>query len=565
MGYLSLYRKHRPRRFSELVGQERVAELLRASVASGQVSHAYLFSGPRGCGKTSAARILARAVNCLNPQGGEPCNLCEVCLSMLEGSSLDLVEIDGASNRGIDEVRQMKEQASMVPFRCRRKVYIVDEVHMLTEPAFNALLKTLEEPPLHVLFVLATTDPQRVPVTVRSRCQQLPFRRVDPGRCAAFLRRICEEEGIPFDDEALRDLAMASEGSLRDALSLLEQVAASGGARREEVSSFLGISSYRRAFEFLIGLEGASSSLEGLVEEVRRGGDLKAFLENVYDWCYRAFRASLGGFGEDEEASRLLRVLPGERAFRVMEVALEGLRLLRMGLREMVVADYLLAELLKGRPSRFEGEVVLPPSPRLVPEALTSPADATPQGPLGLASSPPEVALEASPGPSGPGPVPDAEEGPEASVPEELLRAARERSFLLTSLLLQCEARLEGDCLVLSPAERFRFHLDMLLERLEEIEEMARSALGLSSVRVEGEVEEDRDPSGSSAEALVSPGEVLEVASLEENGSGGEDEGPLPRKLVDFLRGLGAELLSFSPLEAEEEAEDEFDSEVLQR
>ena len=548
MGYLSLYRKYRPRRFSELIGQERVAELLRASVASGQVSHAYLFSGPRGCGKTSAARILARAVNCLDPQGGEPCNRCEVCLSMLEGSSLDLVEIDGASNRGIDEVRQMKEQASMVPFACRRKVYIIDEVHMLTEPAFNALLKTLEEPPLHVLFVLATTDPQRVPVTVRSRCQQLPFRRVDSERCAAFLRRICEEEGIPFDEGALRDLAMASEGSLRDALSLLEQVAASGGARGEEVRSFLGISSYRRAFEFLRGLGGPLPRLEDLVEEVRRGGDLKAFLENVYDWCYRALKASLVGHGGDEDVLELLSVLPGDRALGVMEVALEGLRLLRMGLREMVVADFFLAELLRGLSPRAEPEGPIESSPRSSPGAGAF-GEAVPYPPSEAA---PSVA-------SGAG------EDPEGAVPEELLEAARGRSFLLTSLLLQCRARLEGDSLVLIPEGGFRFHLDMLSERLKEIEEMASSVLGVSSVRLEGGGEEDPDPFGPSAEASVSPKEVLAALPLEENGPGGEDEGPLPRKLVDFLRGMGAELLSFSPLEAEEEEEDEFDSEILQR
>ena len=222
----SLYRAYRSLTFDEVVGQRHVTQTLRNAVRYGKVAHAYLFTGPRGTGKTSTARILARAVNCLQPRDGEPCNHCAVCVSMLQRRSLDLVEIDGASNNSVDDVRELRDRVNLRPAEGRRKVFIIDEVHMLSIGAFNALLKTLEEPPEHVLFALATTELHKVPATVRSRCQLLELHPIAAPEMADRLRHVCSCEGIDAGDDVIRLITSQSTGSLRDALSLLEQIRA---------------------------------------------------------------------------------------------------------------------------------------------------------------------------------------------------------------------------------------------------------------------------------------------------------------------------------------------------
>ncbi|MCH8901889.1 MAG: DNA polymerase III subunit gamma/tau, partial [Chloroflexi bacterium] len=219
-----LYRKWRPRTFAELAGQERVARTLTNAIASGKVAHAYLFSGPRGTGKTTSGRLLAKALNCAEPKEGEPCNECESCRSYLEGRALDLVELDAASNRGIDEIRSLREKANFAPAAGAYKLYLVDEVHMLTEPAFNALLKTLEEPPPYIVFVLATTEVHKVPATVISRCQRFDFRRIPLAAAVERLGYVAEQEGIDCPQDALEVMARTATGSLRDAINLLEQL-----------------------------------------------------------------------------------------------------------------------------------------------------------------------------------------------------------------------------------------------------------------------------------------------------------------------------------------------------
>ena len=228
MAYQTLYLKYRSQTFVDLVGQDAIARTLKNAVEQGRVAHAYLFSGVRGTGKTSTARILARAINCLSRQGAEPCGECAACLEIGSGAAVDLVEIDAASNRGIDEIRDLRERVKYLPAALKVKVYIIDEAHMLTPEAFNALLKTLEEPPAHVLFVLATTEPHKIPLTVASRCQRFDFRRIETEAIARRLHVIVEREGVRVDPASLALLARMAQGSMRDAISLLDQLISQG-------------------------------------------------------------------------------------------------------------------------------------------------------------------------------------------------------------------------------------------------------------------------------------------------------------------------------------------------
>lgn len=224
MAHIALYRTWRSRTFSEVIGQKHITQTLQNSLRENRLSHAYLFTGPRGTGKTSTAKILARAVNCENGPAEEPCNECSACLRMLEGTLMDVVEIDAASNNGVDEIRDLRDKVKYAPTEVRCKIYIIDEVHMLSQGAFNAFLKTLEEPPQHVIFILATTDPQKIPATILSRCQRFDFKRVSLEDQVHWLRYVCEQEKLEAEDEALHYIARLSDGGMRDAISLLDQV-----------------------------------------------------------------------------------------------------------------------------------------------------------------------------------------------------------------------------------------------------------------------------------------------------------------------------------------------------
>ncbi|GGG25003.1 DNA polymerase III subunit gamma/tau [Paenibacillus abyssi] len=226
MSHIALYRAWRPQTFQDMVGQQHIIQTLQNAIREQRISHAYLFNGPRGTGKTSAAKIFAKAINCQDGPSTEPCNECEACLGITAGSVMDVVEIDAASNRGIDEIRDIRDKVRYAPSEVRYKVYIIDEVHMLTSEAFNALLKTLEEPPGHVVFILATTEPHKLPATIISRCQRFDFRQVSLEEQTERLRRICEDERIDADEDALVYIARLSDGGMRDAISLLEQVSA---------------------------------------------------------------------------------------------------------------------------------------------------------------------------------------------------------------------------------------------------------------------------------------------------------------------------------------------------
>ena len=229
MGHLALYRAWRPQTFADVVGQDMIVRTLKNALAEGRFTHAYLFSGPRGTGKTTAAKLFAKAVNCLKGPAPEPCNECDMCRRIADGSHVDVIELDAASNNGVDEIRDIREKVKYAPTEARYKVYIIDEVHMLTIGAFNALLKTLEEPPPHVIFILATTEPHKLPVTIISRCQRYDFRRIAPGVIVDRLKTICRAEGIEAEERALWHLARLADGGMRDALSLLDQTVAFNG------------------------------------------------------------------------------------------------------------------------------------------------------------------------------------------------------------------------------------------------------------------------------------------------------------------------------------------------
>lgn len=252
MAYVALYRKWRPKTFEDVVGQRQITETLQKAIIMDKVAHAYLFSGPRGTGKTSTAKIFARAVNCEQGTKGHPCNTCEICRHIMRGESLDVVEIDAASNRSIEDIRTLRETVKFMPAEGKKKIYIIDEVHMLTIEAFNALLKTLEEPPAHVIFILATTEPERIPITILSRCQRYEFRRLTSDDIAARLLYVAAQEHLSLAADAARVLAVKAEGGMRDALSMLDQCVGTGATvlDADTVRNILGLIGMEWVFSF---------------------------------------------------------------------------------------------------------------------------------------------------------------------------------------------------------------------------------------------------------------------------------------------------------------------------
>lgn len=287
MAYVALYRQWRPQDFDALVGQKAVKTTLKNALASGKIAHAYLFSGPRGTGKTSMARILAKALNCEQGPTAEPCGQCGNCQRIVQGTSLDVIEIDAASNTSVDNIRDLREQVAFTPAESRYKVYIIDEVHMLSTGAFNALLKTLEEPPAHAVFILATTDPQKVPATIQSRCQRFEFRRVTVDEIAEHLAMVAAGSGIEADADALRLIAIQAEGGMRDALSLLDQCGVM--AKRVTVATVrevLGIVGREALHELTeaIGRRQLPQALATLNLLLEQGKDVKQVLTELIEY-----------------------------------------------------------------------------------------------------------------------------------------------------------------------------------------------------------------------------------------------------------------------------------------
>ncbi len=331
--YQALYRKYRPQTFDDVVGQLAVTQTLKTQLNSGRLSHAYLFTGSRGTGKTSSAKILAKAVNCTNLQDGNPCNCCEACKSIDAGTCMDVLEIDAASNNGVDNVRDLRDDAVYTPSQVKMRVYIIDEVHMLSISAFNALLKIIEEPPEHLLFILATTELHKVPATILSRCQRFSFRRISQEDIAARLQYVAYQEQIDLDDSAARVLARLADGGMRDGLSLLDQCASAttGELTAQKVYSCLGIAGVQECGKLMtcIAEHDTAGALSMLNRFYAEGKDMGALLDElacltrdlmVIRTAPKEGITMLSGVASDEEVMRLSEAFSGGELARMMGV-----------------------------------------------------------------------------------------------------------------------------------------------------------------------------------------------------------------------------------------------------
>ena len=329
--YQALYRKYRPQTFDDVVGQMAVTQTLKHQLLTGKMSHAYLFTGSRGTGKTSCAKILSKAVNCLNPENGNPCNRCAACRSIDDGSCMDVLEIDAASNNGVDNVRDLRDDAIYTPSQVRKRVYIIDEVHMLSISAFNALLKIIEEPPEHLLFILATTELHKVPATILSRCQRFSFRRISQEDIAARLQYVAYQENIDMDESAARVLARLADGGMRDGLSLLDQVASAtpGELTAEAVYQTLGIAGQQRCGELMgyIAQSDTKAALELFNKLYTEGKDLGAMLDElacltrdllVMKTAPAAGITMLSGVASEKEVAHLVKAFSNGQLVRMM-------------------------------------------------------------------------------------------------------------------------------------------------------------------------------------------------------------------------------------------------------
>lgn len=285
MSYIALYREWRPKTFNDIVGQEHITRILKNQIKQGRIAHAYLFCGTRGTGKTTTAKVLSKAVNCLHPVDGEPCGECEICTGIDNGSIMDVYEIDAASNNGVDNIRELRDDVKYLPSKCKYKVYIIDEVHMLSTAAFNALLKTLEEPPAHIVFILATTEYQKVPATILSRCQRFDFKRIKVPDIIGRLKRVAKECGANAEEKALNTIARSADGSMRDALSIFDQcMSLSGGTiTYKDVESILGITTDEYLIKITNAIAESNTALcISLIDElIINGKDVYQFIKNL--------------------------------------------------------------------------------------------------------------------------------------------------------------------------------------------------------------------------------------------------------------------------------------------
>ena len=403
--YRALYRKWRPQRFEDVVGQRAIVAALKNQVAAGRVGHAYLFTGVRGTGKTTCAKIFAKAVNCLDPQNGDPCGQCAVCRGIDDGSILDVVEMDAASNNGVDDIRDLRDETAYTPSICRYKVYIIDEVHMLSTAAFNALLKTLEEPPAHVIFILATTEIQKVPATIRSRCQRYDFTRISPEDIAGRVSQVAGAEGLALTEGAAGLIARLADGALRDALSILDTCAGVTGQIDEDVvRRMAGVTdrSYLFRMSDALAARDAASALAELAALRQQSVDVKRLTEELIAHYRSLMLAALPGGRE-----LLSGVSPEEEDLYLAKGPALGQREAVRAIRALGGA---LEHMARGSDQRIELELAL--FNLTAPDAQPAPATAAAQASPAPAARPqpaaqPQPAVR--PFASGPVPAPAAE------------------------------------------------------------------------------------------------------------------------------------------------------------
>lgn len=374
MAYVALYRRWRPERFADLVGQEHISRTLSRAVTSGQTSHAYLFTGPRGTGKTSTAKILARALNCAEGPTLTPCGVCDSCRSISDGSSMDVFEIDAASNRGIDEIRDLRESVKFAPTEGHYKIYIIDEVHMLTTEAFNALLKTLEEPPERVIFILATTEPHKVPATIQSRCQRYDFHRITVTEIRDRLIYVCKESDIAAEEDALGIIAAQADGGMRDALSILDQcmALAEGTLTAERVQEALGLvgRAWIRRMAGEIAARDAAALIAQLSELLQSGRELKQVLAELAQYFRRLMIAGVGGAvsaaelcaGDAEELRLDAAQFTQEEIMAILRRLNETMQELRTSPQPRIAVETLLIGLCHTEGTAPSGESTAPPT-----------------------------------------------------------------------------------------------------------------------------------------------------------------------------------------------------------
>ena len=374
MAYVALYRRWRPESFADLVGQEHISRTLSRAVMSGQTSHAYLFTGPRGTGKTSTAKILARALNCAEGPTLTPCGVCDSCRSISDGSSMDVFEIDAASNRGIDEIRDLRESVKFAPTEGHYKIYIIDEVHMLTTEAFNALLKTLEEPPERVIFILATTEPHKVPATIQSRCQRYDFHRITVTEIRDRLIYVCKESDIAAEEDALGIIAEQADGGMRDALSILDQcmALAEGTLTAERVQEALGLvgRAWIRRMAGEIAARDAAALIAQLSELLQSGRELKQVLAELAQYFRRLMIAGVGGAvsaaelcaGDAEELRMDAAQFTQEEIMSILRRLNETMQELRTSPQPRIAVETLLIGLCHTEGAAPSGESTAPPT-----------------------------------------------------------------------------------------------------------------------------------------------------------------------------------------------------------
>ena len=396
--YQALYRKYRPQTFDDVVGQQAVTQTLKTQLSSGKLSHAYLFTGSRGTGKTSSAKILAKAVNCENPQDGNPCNCCSACRSIDAGSCMDVLEIDAASNNGVDNVRDLRDDAIYTPSQVKMRVYIIDEVHMLSISAFNALLKIIEEPPEHLLFILATTELHKVPATILSRCQRFSFRRISQEDIASRLQYVAYQENIDMDDSAARVLARLADGGMRDGLSLLDQCASAttGELNADRVYACLGIAGVQECGKLMecIANQNTAKALSLLNRFYAEGKDMAALMDElacltrdfmILQSAPKEGISMLSGVASDSEVKALAgRFSAGElvRMLNIIQTTVSGFSRSasrRMDAEQCIInlclpqlednTEALLARLTRIEDQLKSGEFIQAPIQKSVPDA----------------------------------------------------------------------------------------------------------------------------------------------------------------------------------------------------